>query len=124
MGLDTSHDCWHGSYITFGHFRGKLFDAAFGGGPRAHYAYLDEVDAWPETDDRLKDPLMALLLHSDCDGEIEIDKQLALAERLEQLAPKLAEDPDDKTRRFSERAKTFAKGLREAHKAGEPVGFH
>jgi hypothetical protein len=28
MGLDTSHDCWHGSYISFGAWRDAVAVAA------------------------------------------------------------------------------------------------
>lgn len=126
MGLDTSHDCWHGSYITFGEFRSAVFDAVFGGGPRERYAYFDEIARWQRWgDERMKDPLMTLLLHSDCDGEIEVDKQPALAARLEEVAPILPEGmgamPDYGPRAW---ALEFAAGLRKANALGEPVDFH
>jgi hypothetical protein len=125
MGLDTTYDCWHGSYGTFGWWRGYVFDAAF---PEESihvdapmYTYLDLVEAWSKDDPRLEDPIMTLLLHSDCDGEIEVKDLLPLANRLELLIPKLTEQRPDWA---PERAWTFINGLRAAHAAGEPVEFH
>lgn len=126
MGLDTSHDCWHGSYIGFGWFRSTLFDVAFGVVPdkadSRHYAYLHEVDSWAEDDERRKDPLLKLLMHSDCDGEIAVEDQLALAARLEELGPKLEALPDER-KHYASRAYQFARGLREANAANQAVEF-
>jgi len=129
MGLDTSYDCWHGSYITFGWWRSLVFSAAY---PEENipedaqrYEYLYRVDKWPSTDPRRKDPIMSLLLHSDCDGEIPVDELLPLADALEALLPKLVSHKGARGEDWAQkRAETFIRGLREAHAAGEPVDFH
>jgi hypothetical protein len=102
--------------LGFGDFRSALFDAAVGGGPRKTYAYLDQMYLIERSD-----PLYAFLNHSDSEGEIPVEDQLALAARLEALVPKLADDPW-----FSYRAAAlqFAQGLRKANSRGEPVVFH
>jgi hypothetical protein len=112
MGLDTSHDCWHGPYSSFGEFRSALFDAAVGGGSRVKYAYMDEIDALDSTD-----PLREFLVHSDCDGELPVSILFPLASRLEELAPRL-------NRWHREAAERFAAGLRAADALGEAVEFH
>jgi hypothetical protein len=83
-----------------------------------------------------EDPLILLIAHSDCSGSLPVDGLLPLAERLEGLAPlidPLADihpnwTPDMEPRATYDgfRAATlrFAAGLRRAHAAGEPVGFH
>ena len=61
------------------------------------------------------DPICILLDHSDCDGEIANEHCLALAARLEEIAPKLIQG--------GLMALRFAKGLRDAAEAGEDVEF-
>lgn len=123
MGLDTSHDCWHGPYSAFTRFRCALARVAWG--VDLYAAYCDEklFDALLKAHG--DDPLMHLINHSDCDGEIETDVQLALAERLEQLAPLLdtGVNPQVRSMLFSDAARQFAKGLREANASGEAMEF-
>lgn len=120
MGLDTSHDCWHGPYTSFGRWREELaktvgvdLDAmdGFGG-----------VVSW----DSLKpDILHELLHHSDCGGELRAEICGPLADRMEELLP-LMSDEDNPHRDYTSRAKTqrFIDGLRRASAAGENVDFH
>jgi len=71
------------------------------------------------------DPLLYLIVHSDCDGVIHPEQAVHIARRLESLLPLL----DDKEAighiRPSMRAKTqaFIDGLRAAVKAGEDIQF-
>lgn len=120
MGLDTSHDCWHGPYSTFAEFRRELARAA--GLPP-----LDSMEGFAEDGRAIQwsvlkpDALIVLLNHSDCEGEIATADCLPLAVRLEELAPLMSDNVG-----LSFRAKTlqFAAGLRKAHAAGEPIDFH
>ena len=78
--------------------------------------------SWDPWDD---DPLVVLLDHSDCDGEIAPEDCNLLADRLEQLLPQLAELEDDQGHIGDWREKTqrFITGLRAAAVAGEAVEF-
>ena len=62
----------------------------------------------------LLDPLMYLLIHSDCDGVIKPEHGAPLADRLEELLP-FVED--------KQRTEQFIAGLREAAQADEDVEF-
>ena len=147
MGLDVSHDCWHGAYSAFMRWRTKLAEVAglpplnlmegfyTEAEPGSFVACFSQRDresgdfmypGLPIRWDCLKpDPLHALLHHSDCDGEIAAEVCLVIAERLMQLLPLL---PDEEAPGHigNWRAKTqaFIDGLRAAHAAGEPVNFH
>ena len=71
------------------------------------------------------DPIVHLLNHSDCGGEIAVEHLLPLANRLEQLLPGLAKLPDDggRIRNYVEKTQAFIDGLRCAAEANEPVEF-
>lgn len=92
------------------------------------YHWVEDITAvlplewWPWRDD----PLVALLDHSDCDGEIDAADCEPLARRLEELLPLLAELEDDPGHVGNWVAKTqrFIDGLRAAAAAGEAVDFH
>jgi hypothetical protein len=136
MGLDTSHDCWHGPYIAFTRFRNNLAIAAgyvvkpvkYDGGT-CDTAEIDweriERDnpncfqgEWNTSEG---DPLVYLIAHSDCDGVLHPPQANALADRLTALLPRLPDDGINPTRRQAER---FIAGLRTAVTAGEDVDFH
>lgn len=131
MGLDTSHDCWHGSYGGFGIWRRRL--AAVAGyelTPRyvsLPWEMFEERHLLGEGWDSLpiEDPLIYLLVHSDCDGVIHPEESRHLAARLEQLAPLMPENEGFGYNRSWRRAtERFAAGLRRAAEAGEDVDFH
>lgn len=142
MGLDTTHDCWHGSYSAFGRFREALAQAAGipldlccgfcedrgSLGPDiltrslpglSYHDILKLCEKSPSFPISWEvfttDPLIYLLDHSDCEGHILHKHTLALAIRLEEL---VLSEP------YAEYAKQFATGLRQAHKSGERVRFH
>lgn len=132
MGLDTTHDCWHGSYGGFSAFRKELGRAA--GFDVANYDW-DSI-----TNDQLlghwgdhppviqngiydpprHDPILYLLLHQDCEGEIEWRNLAGLKESLEKLR--------DSGHRFTDYTDKcldqFIEGLGVAIHCGESVGFH
>ena len=124
MGLDTTHDCWHGAYSAFHRWRCMIAKAAGvplllmdgfysdrdrGMGLRTSLKYAtagadsiwtrslqgDLFDWLPISWDALKpDPLHVLLSHSDCDGEIASKDCGPIADRLEALLPALEEAGD------------------------------
>lgn len=119
MGLDTSHDCWHGAYSAFHTWRcavaraagfdlermegfhgvgrngllGHALDCMERGGisPNSFTAEAVREALQPEplSWEGVIDPLRHLLSHSDCDGELAVEHLLPIAERLEQLMPLL-----------------------------------
>lgn len=144
MGLDTSHECYHGGYSGFNLFRSELAQVAgiplelmdgYYQDPLAPckkltrywemYNKEQPLPFWMEQAERalpikwesLKpDVLHVLLNHSDCDGYIAWRHTRCLAKRLEELAPKLDE-------RWGRIAIRVAEGLRLAHKRKERVLF-
>lgn len=124
MGLDTSHDCWHGPYSMFMRFRERLhwliqsdpripWDGQYRKGLRE--AWVDGVYNGPE-------PINSLMNHSDCDGEIPANECGPLADALEALLVRMPERGTyDEIRPATLR---FIAGLRRAAAAGEPVDFH
>ena len=139
MGLDTTHDCWHGGYGSFSIFREVLARAAgwpqdgddsypASGGSRINWDSLpagwlmgEGWEAVPE------DPLIILAAHSDCDGSLPVFALSPLADRLEELRPKVYDATMEYAPAWAdvmpERVDQFVKGLRAAAAAGEPVEF-
>ncbi len=133
MGLDTSHDAWHGAYSAFNRWRNYLARAA--GYELLHdagYEYpafinWDEITpqniegVWLTTPE---EPLLVIFAHSDCEGQIYPDQAGPLADRLEELLPKLTATEDGghigSVAKVTER---FINGLRAAVKDNEPVVF-
>lgn len=143
MGLDTSHDCWHGAYSAFSRWRDKLAEVAgytFHEGQYGHQIVdldwgsveatigkelLRDWPAMPVRPDGTPDPLIVLLAHSDCEGSIQVEFLGPLADRLEELLPGLeGEDGSGHIGLYTEKTQTFIDGLRRAAAAGERVEFH
>lgn len=124
MGLDTSHDCWHGAYSSFSTWRSNIAKAA-------GYPISKELCGYELTWDDFKlenyqgewdtapaDDLLYLLVHSDCDGVIHPEHAALLARRLEELKPLLSDEWN------REHTQQFIDGLWAAAMAGEDVDFH
>lgn len=147
MGLDTSHDCFHGAYSAFGRWRLEVAKAGgyhtclvkdedgvhrdaimidWGHLPEGHLPEGYLYGIWTETPE---DPLIVLIAHSDCEGEIFPKQAAPLADRLEGLLPILAA-LDEGGGHIAARGgwvgvtEKFIAGLRQAAVAGEPVGFY
>ena len=138
MGLDTSHDCWHGAYSSFMRWREEIAQAAgfpplyfmenFWEGPPGNvgsmgYRIESAINQLPIRWRLFSgDPLCILLNHSDCDGIIEAKDCKPLADRLREILPHLPSggpfyDARDKTWQF-------INGLDLAASRGENVEFH
>jgi len=138
MGLDTSHDCWHGAYSAFTRWRNTLAEiAGYRLGkpdPTAPWYECAEINWEAITPDNLQgvwervpeDPLIVLIAHSDCDGEIRPREAGPLADRLEELLPKITElgVGAGHIGNWREKTQKFIDGLRRAAKNDEPVKFH
>ena len=141
MGLDTTHDCWHGSYSGFMVWRLKIAELA--GIPlplmdgffdwSEHYS--PPLDKIPPHMRRLvpflpikweslrPDPIHFLLDHSDCEGHITWRRAEKIAKRLEELITGIDKnDPD--TGWMYKATERFIKGAHEAYNAKENVEFH
>jgi hypothetical protein len=96
------------------------------GMPKSVFENCPALRTLPISWDALKpDPLHALLLHSDCDGELETEVCGPIADRLEELLPLLPdEDAGGHIGWWREKTRAFIDGLRLAAAAGENVGFH
>lgn len=142
MGLDTTHGCWHGAYSAFTRWRNELARAAGyrvrdpNDEERAAGLYSQTVDLhWDVFKDKNyqgewdsppgDDPLLFLLVHSDCDGVIHPGQGIRIAQRLEQLLPLLDGTEAIGHIRPHMRGMTqqFIDGLKAAAEAGEDVEF-
>lgn len=133
MGLDTTHDCWHGPYSQFMRWREFLnwcvmqdrkADPVCEAVVRMGITGEALVKAWDlglYTDQ--SEPINVLMNHSDCDGSIAASVCGPLADALEGLIERYmpARGTYDEMRPATER---FIAGLRRAAAAGEDVEFH
>ena len=124
MGLDTTHNCWHGPYSSFQAWRNKVAEAAgyeikYQDGlemPVVDQEHLTNAQAYGEWEETPSDPLLVLIWHSDCDGVIHPSQAAALGSRLIDLEPKM----DSGTAYI---ANQFIHGLLIAAAHGEDVEF-
>lgn len=150
MGLDTTHDCWVGSYTHFGMWRQEVARAAgytLKQRPDVPWATIDLPNFFTRENSMgdwsngppVEDPLLYLLVHSDVEGVIHPEQGRHLAARLEQLLPALTVDGANKSRYeqllpgltierltqewLEDKTKRFIAGLRVAAEAGEDVKF-
>lgn len=143
MGLDTTHDCWHGSYSSFYRWRREIAKAAklpplilmegfchpsairaqFNSGALTE-DYMRDLHVLASDDLPIpwdyyeKDPLCILFRHSDCDGSIEWKDCERVADRLSEVVPNL------KSKDAAATTIQFIRGLRQAFRAKENVEFH
>lgn len=150
MGLTATHDCWSASYSGFNDFRqvvglaARLPYVTEPGDRRPHLDIdWDQVterqlmghwDRKPPTayrigyDPPIVDPVLYLLIHSDCEGKLRRGYLPALKARLEELEPRYREIVTAADTEFStaylEDCRRFINGLGNAIEAGEHVEFH
>lgn len=130
MGLDVSHDCWHGAYSAFHRFRIEVLATVTG--ERVDYSdydrYTQLVEEFP-----MREPLREFLLHSDCEGTIERASQIPMADALDAVADamesKLTATEDEgvghiaRAGGFTATVREFSAGLRLAYENNETVKF-
>lgn len=119
MGLDTSHDCWHGPYSSFMIWRQQLHYCLTGQEPTPENLERAWADGMYSNQ---KIPIDVLMNHSDCDGEIPAKVCGPLADALEELRPKMEAMSAD-VPWFAKKTATFIKGLRLAAIHNESVVF-
>ena len=121
MGLDTTHDCWHGAYTAFMRWRAAICEVAGYGDIMKRDGFGEPFTPWPDDD-----VLVALLNHSDCSGSLPWEICGALADRLEELLPALERKGDGggHVGHYADKTRAFVAGLREAYAVTEDVEFH
>jgi hypothetical protein len=146
MGLDCSHDAFHGAYSAFNSFR-QAVAFAIGGSYPPHYkrddkgSYLrDEADRLIRNTDLDEDfvytgdgytkekfpGLFEFLEHSDCDGCISPQMCKVVADDLEPLLDKMPEEAFGHIARdggYRQVLQRFIDGCRAAHSENEPLYF-
>lgn len=140
MGLDVSHDCWSGAYSGFNRWRRKLAEVAgyqhiktettSRGEELAvdwgHIEYDWMFGEWPFIPCRIDgtpDPLLLLLLHSDCEGLLKAEHVGPIADRLTELLPLIEGDGHGHVGDYRETTRQFINGLRLAEHHNEDVVF-
>lgn len=128
MGLDISHDAFHGAYSAFGGFRSKVCAAMGGTWPEMPSAIMTWY--WGDGYSAETHPgLCALLCHSDCDGEIGWIEAALLGNELEALLPEIAKQEDgtyghiQRQGGYEAVTKKFIAGCRAAFSLKEPLTF-
>lgn len=119
MGLDTSHNCWHGSYSSFNRFR-KSLASQIG-------IDLDEYIGYGEKGTKnlmsIEHNIQPLLNHSDCDGKLTVRESrrivLGLNDILENFNDKIKCDFDLKHCIIQ-----FRDGCLDAISKNEEIDFH
>ena len=127
MGLDTTHDCWHGPYSSFKRFRDEVAVAA-----AEHYGYVPVYEGpsrvyygWWDDDHPYSHILDVFFLHSDCGGWIFPRDAGSLADALDPLIGYLADEPNmHRIHSSREKLRAFVAGLRSAAEEWQIVGFH
>lgn len=116
MGLDTTHNAWHGSYGNFSRWRQFI-------ATRIGIKNLDDMLGFGGSKEfDKKEPLTALLNHSDCDGELTPKECAGIARRLRELLPDITGD-DEETEYMRDKTIQFAEGCELAAKKKEKILF-
>jgi hypothetical protein len=113
MGLDFSHCEASWAYSGFMRFRVKLAKE-IGIDLIKMQGFTDNGLSWA----KIKDPIVPLLYHSDCDGELTVEECKAVAPRLRELVADWPDHDFDKSK-----ALELAFGMETAADAGEPLAF-
>jgi hypothetical protein len=130
MGLDCSHDAFHGAYSAFNRFRQAVAKAMSGSyPPHGDNKFDPSMWYWGDGYSKSTHPgLYIFFCHSDCEGEISPDDCKLIADELEELLPKIDSSTDwghiEREGGFKEVTKRFITGCRSAHAAGEPLEFY
>jgi hypothetical protein len=150
MGLNTTHNAWHGPYSSFMTWRTELSkiyniplelmegfyykgDVCSDPFLLLHHKFKNdelEIKYINRLEERLplkwenlkKNPIYILLRHSDCDGYISYGNCGKIANELKNVIEKI--EPDDNIYSFYNRTKQFMEGCILAYKNKEKLKFH
>lgn len=134
MGLDTTHNAFHGAYSSFSRFRQFVMKAIGGSYPPHDDESLDRGHFyWGEGySEETHRGLHEFFTHSDCDGEISPQMCTVVADELASILPKIeelakTEDVAGHILRdggFVAVTMRFINGCRLAAELNEPLEFH
>jgi hypothetical protein len=114
MGLDTTHNAWHGPYSAFNRFRELLMIAYNGSNLRGYEGFGGNLSM-----DNIEDAGLKIFFnHSDCDGEITAADCHLVANGLRSLSEKINDEYN------TMRLKEFIAGCELAHSLDETLEFH
>lgn len=124
MGLDTTHNCWHGPYSKFKRFRDAVAVAA-----RDYYGYEPDFEVhparayqgWWDEEHEASNVLDVFFVHSYCDGYIFWQDQKPLADKLLPLVPLLGTEGGYND--WGKLLLQFILGLNKAYEDGEIIEF-
>jgi len=118
MGLDTTHEAWHGPYSSFNQFRYWLANLI--GISLNDYIGYNENGTKDLTS--INHPLMPLFNHSDCDGKLTSDECKQIAEGIDSALKNT--EPDEQPYSHYQEAITFRDGCLLAYSKNEEIEFH
>jgi hypothetical protein len=119
MGLDTTHNCFHGSYGTFNKFRYELAKQI---GINLN-DYIEYNGNGNKILDNVDHDLIPLLNHSDCDGELTPDECKRIVNGLNEVLNNLDSHTKNNFYNFEQRIIQFRDGCKKAIKLNENVKF-
>lgn len=119
MGLNTTHNCWHGPYSSFNAFRFAL--------ARQIGINLDEYDGYNSKGTKdletIEHDLQPLFNHSDCDGDLKVEESVQIVKGLNNVLDNFNEELQMPTN-FKENIIQFRDGCLEAIHNNEIIKFH
>lgn len=123
MGLDTTHDAWHGAYSAFNRFRQSIAKAVGVDFPPHDDGGLDDECIYLPDGFREQHPgLLVLLMHSDCDGDMSPEDCRLIAAELRALSVEESLSGGHMPS-VQEAVGRFAAGCEAAADAGERLEF-
>jgi len=134
MGLDCSHDAFHGAYSAFDRFRRFILKSIGGSFPPHEDKTLDN-NYWYWDDEFYSEKthkgLYEFFIHSNCDGEINPEICKMIADELEAILPQieslskteLVSGHIERDGGYIKITQRFINGCRLAYKNNEPLRF-
>lgn len=129
MGLDCTHDAFHGAYSAFNRFRQEVA-LAIGGSypPHTDKSLDDNIWYWGDDYNQRSHPgLYEFFNHSDCDGEISPENCLLIADELEALLPRISSNNEwghiERDGGYKQVLRRFINGCRAAAAKNEALEF-
>ncbi len=119
MGLDTSHNCWHGPYSSFNRFRYAL-GKQIGINLDDYIGYGDKGTKDLESIDH---DLMPFFNHSDCDGVLTVEESKKIISGMNSVLDNLSPETED-YEYLKARIIQFRDGCIDAVAKDEDVDFH
>lgn len=139
MGLDTTHNAFHGAYSAFNRFRKVVLESIGGSFPPHENKDLKDGYWYWWTEEKGKSKfnsethkgLLEFLSHDDCEGEISPEMCKLVANELEEILPYIEEYEKKhpsyghllRDGGYVQVTKNFIEGCRLAHSLNEPLEF-